>query len=153
MPIEDATNDLYRCVTEHGGFGIHNMTIEETSPDHVGVTSLYDWETGCIVPAFLADPVVPVSQVDLTLSNPARHVVACKPSDNSPADLKTYRTWSDHYFEQLFTHAPVFQIAIERGSAVRILWVALRDCRGEEPDNLFGVFGTWAENRIAKLSA
>jgi hypothetical protein len=55
---------LYRLVLEHGDFGIHNMTITDT--DAPAVTSLYDWETGHIVPAILSDPQMAV-YVDLEL--------------------------------------------------------------------------------------
>ena len=62
---DDAT--LYRFVLEHDDFGIHNMAI---AVDAQGprVTSLYDWETGCIVPAILADPLMAIL-VDLTIDD------------------------------------------------------------------------------------
>ena len=46
LPADDS---LYHFVLEHGDYGIHNMSI---IPEVQTVTSLYDWETGHIVPVF-----------------------------------------------------------------------------------------------------
>ncbi|KAJ8125508.1 hypothetical protein O1611_g8131 [Lasiodiplodia mahajangana] len=55
IPADDERNLLYRLVLEHGDFGIHNMSIE-IGTGQPRVTSLFDWETGYIVPAILSVP-------------------------------------------------------------------------------------------------
>ena len=57
-------NSFYRLVLEHGDFGIHNMSITTDADGQPLVTSLYDWETACIVPAILSDLLMAVT-VDL----------------------------------------------------------------------------------------
>lgn len=60
MPADSDQTSLYRLVLEHGDFGIHNMSITMDANGQPLVTSLYDWETGCIVPAILSDPLMAV---------------------------------------------------------------------------------------------
>ena len=56
LETDDRSPDFYRLVLEHGDFGIHNISI--TKEENMKITSLYDWETGCIVPALLSDPTM-----------------------------------------------------------------------------------------------
>lgn len=64
MPTDNDEGSLYRLVLEHGDFGIHNMLIKMDDNGLPIVTSLYDWETGSIVPAILSIPLMAVA-VDL----------------------------------------------------------------------------------------
>lgn len=57
MPPGDDENLLYRFVIDHGDFGVHNISITMDANNQPLATSLYDWETGYIVPAILSDPV------------------------------------------------------------------------------------------------
>lgn len=55
LPEDEAGDQgVYRLVLQHGDFGIHNMTVS-VEDEVAKITSLYDWETGCVVPAILAD--------------------------------------------------------------------------------------------------
>lgn len=93
-PHDDA---LYRLVVEHGDFGIHNMTI--TSHAHVPtVTSVFDWETACIVPALLSDPAMAV-EVDLVLDEEANPKVTRTPGDVPEEEQNLYTTWTNEYFK------------------------------------------------------
>ncbi len=56
MPPRGHEAALYRLVLDHGDFGIHNMSIATDAGGRPHITSLYDWETGCILPALLSDP-------------------------------------------------------------------------------------------------
>jgi hypothetical protein len=62
---------LYRLVLDHGDFGIHNISVATDADHNPTVTSLYDWETGCIVPALLSDPLMAVVGADLTAGRDA----------------------------------------------------------------------------------
>lgn len=73
---------LYRPVLEHGDFGIHNMTISVGAAGEPLITSVYDWETGCIVPALLADLEMAVA-VDLTADENGEPKVTRVASDAS----------------------------------------------------------------------
>lgn len=70
MPKGDDEEVLYRFVIEHGDFGIHNMPIAMDVEQQPIITSVYDWETDCIIPAILSDPMMAVT-VDLTTDNEA----------------------------------------------------------------------------------
>ena len=58
MPTGRNESLLYRLVLEHGGFGIHNMSITVDTAGQPQIMSFYDWETGNIVPAILANPEI-----------------------------------------------------------------------------------------------
>ena len=60
MPTDSDQTSLYHLVLEHSDFGIHNISITMDANGQPLVTSLYDWETGCIVPAILSDPLMAV---------------------------------------------------------------------------------------------
>lgn len=55
---------MYRLVLQHDDFGIHNMSISLGETGQPEITSVYDWETGCIVPAILTEVELAVSGVD-----------------------------------------------------------------------------------------
>ncbi|KAK0614924.1 3-hydroxybutyryl-CoA dehydratase [Bombardia bombarda] len=150
--IAGAPDSLYRLVLEHGDFGIHNATIA-TSGDHGKplVTSLYDWETGCICPALLSDPLVAAGPVDLIVDENGLPAVTRIPEDATQADHETYAVWSGHYFQQLYHHAPGYETVIQAGRDFRHLWFALRDWRGRDPEAFFGRLGAWAESRMKEL--
>lgn len=52
LPLEEGHETFYRLVLEHDDFGAHNMSVTNDGK----VTSVFDWETGHIVPAILSDP-------------------------------------------------------------------------------------------------
>jgi hypothetical protein len=99
LPPENAGGRLYQHVLEHGDYGIHNITIS-TSPDGSPlVTSLFDWETACIAPALLADPLVAVIPCDLGADEDGKPTVTRLPPDQTQLDLDLYGTWSRRYTE------------------------------------------------------
>ncbi|KAI0107227.1 3-hydroxybutyryl-CoA dehydratase [Nemania sp. FL0031] len=149
MPTDDNQNLLYRLVLEHGDFGVHNMSIK-TGTSQPRVTSLYDWETGYIVPAILSVPSMTVT-VDLVADENACPLITRVPRDATPHDIAEYKTWAKHYFKILFIQAPSYKQVIQAGSDVRHLWFALQDWRGEEPEGYFGDLGTWANGRLNEL--
>jgi hypothetical protein len=99
LPPEDAGGRLYRHVLEHGDYGIHNISIS-TSPDGSPlVTSVFDWETACISPALLTDPLVAVIPCDLGADGDGKPSVTRLPPDQTQLDLDLYETWSRRYTE------------------------------------------------------
>ena len=98
LPQENS-DILYRLVLEHGDFGIHNTSIITDDICMPGVTSLYDWETACIVPALLADPLVAAGPVDLITNERAEPAVTRIPGSSTAAELEAYATWSRHYIK------------------------------------------------------
>jgi hypothetical protein len=103
MPHEDAeadnANSLYRLILEPGDFGIHNTSITRDANGKPLVTSLYDWKTGCIVPALLSDTLVAVGPVDLIMDENAKPPVTRIPEQATKADLKVYAAWAQHYIQ------------------------------------------------------
>ncbi|KLU91849.1 hypothetical protein MAPG_10798 [Magnaporthiopsis poae ATCC 64411] len=153
-PADDGSEEaasLYRLVLDHGDFGIHNMSITTNAADgNPSVTSLYDWETGCIVPAILSDPGMAVI-VDLVTDENAAPSITRVPSDATPSEHVEYMEWTRHYFQVLFDQAPNYERAIKAGKDARHLWFALRAWRGDDPEGYFGDLGNWAETRMKEL--
>ena len=88
---------IYRLVLEHGDFGIHNMSIAVSSDGNPRVTSLYDWETGCVVPAFLSDPLMAVSGVDLILDQYGEPAITRVSDEATLEEKKFYMGWAEEY--------------------------------------------------------
>ena len=61
------------------------------------VTSVYDWEMACIVPAILSDPLMAV-EVDLVTDENAAPSFIRVSDDATPTDLKNYTIWAKQYF-------------------------------------------------------
>ena len=149
MPQERADKPtLYRLVLEHGDFGIHNMSITK---DDYTVTSVFDWETGCIVPAILSDPLMAV-KVDLVTNEDATPSIVRVSKEATPDERVNYMKWAAQYINVLYEKAPDYKTAIQAGRDARYLWFALRDWRGDDPEGYFGALGTWAETRIGELT-
>ncbi|KAI0436238.1 3-hydroxybutyryl-CoA dehydratase [Xylaria telfairii] len=142
---------LYRLVLEHGDFGIHNTSITQDASGEPLVTSLYDWETACIVPALLSDPLVAVLPVDLIADEAGGPSITRLPEAPTLADLETYAAWAKHYTAKLFDEAPDYKVALEAGKDARHLWFSLRDWRGGDAEEFFGELGAWAEKRMKEL--
>ncbi|KAI4922783.1 hypothetical protein J4E90_001217 [Alternaria incomplexa] len=96
---QESSDILYRLVLEHGDFGIHNTSVITDNNRKPQVTSLYDWETACIVPALLADPLVAAGPVDLITNERAEPAVTRIPGSPTAAELEAYATWSRHYIK------------------------------------------------------
>ncbi|KAK3360798.1 3-hydroxybutyryl-CoA dehydratase [Lasiosphaeria ovina] len=135
---------LYRLVLDHDDFGIRNMSIATDADGTPRVTSLRDWETGCVVPALLSDPLMAVA-VDLISDGDARPVDRISDGDARPGT-------TTRYFNRLFVHAPSYEVAIREGKNARHLWYSLRnwDWRGEDAERYFGELGAWAERIMAE---
>jgi hypothetical protein len=150
MPAGIQDDVLYRFVIDHGDFGIHNMSITMDKSSRPVVTSLYDWETGCIVPAILSDPLMAVS-VDLVTDEDGEPAVTRLPGTITADRLEQIATWPKLYLQALFRDAPDYERAIKAGKDARHLWFALRDWRGDDPESYFGNLGAWAERRTKEL--
>jgi len=98
MPADNDQSSLYRLVLDHGDFGIHNMSITMDANGQPLVTSLYDWETGCIVPAILSDPLMAVA-VDLVADENAAPPITRVSEDTTPDGRDRYMTWARQYFQ------------------------------------------------------
>ncbi len=172
LPPDTPEQSLYRFVLEHGDFGIHNTTIMKQASGEPLVTSLFDWETACIRPALLSDPLVAAGPVDLIVDENAGPSVARLPRDSTPADIEMYGAWASHYIkvvcytfrssnevlpedsrvsQGLYLEAPGYETAIRAGKDFRHLWLALRDWHGGDSEEFFGALGAWAEKRMQEL--
>ncbi|SPQ25208.1 90fc60f7-ab2a-41f3-9cd9-02792d38161e [Thermothielavioides terrestris] len=150
IPTGDDENLLYRFVIDHGDFGVHNISVTMDANNQPLATSLYDWETGCIVPAILSDPLMAVT-VDLVTDEDAAPAVTRLSPVVAADELEEFATWSRLCFEALFREAPDYKRAIQAGKDARHLWFALRDWRGDDPEGYFGDLGAWAEKRMKEL--
>lgn len=98
MPTDSDEVSPYRLVLEHGDFGVHNMSITTDANGQPLVTSIYDWETGCIVPAMLSDPGMVVT-VDLVTDENAAPAITRVSDQETPAKRAECMTWSRQYFK------------------------------------------------------
>lgn len=55
LPEGDDEALYYRLVLQHDDFGIHNISVDEDEAGELSLTSVYDWETGCIIPIILTE--------------------------------------------------------------------------------------------------
>lgn len=94
----DEENLLYRFVIDHGDYGIHNISIAMDASNQPLATALYDWETGCIVPAILSDPLMAVS-VDLVADEDAAPALTRLPRTETADELEQIATWPRLYLE------------------------------------------------------
>ena len=97
LPAENSRKSLYRLVLEHGDFGIHNTSIVMGTDGRPCVTSLYDWETGCVAPAILSDPLVAVSPVDLIVDEKGRPAITRIPDGTTAKESAEYVDWAKQY--------------------------------------------------------
>ncbi|KAF2816675.1 uncharacterized protein BDZ99DRAFT_434145 [Mytilinidion resinicola] len=149
MPTGTEDSCFYRLVLEHGDFGIHNMSITTDWNGTPRVTSVYDWETGCILPALLSDPLMAVT-VDLVVDADAKAAVTRAPDSADEEDRREFKKWADCYFKVLFNEAPDYERVIQAGQDARFVWFALQDWSGDDPETYFGDLGTWAESRMRR---
>ena len=115
MPTDNDENSLYRLVLEHGDFGIHNMSITMDDNGLPLVTSLYDWETGSIVPAILSNPLMAVA-ADLVTNENANPSITRVPHYATSDDSAQYMTWARQYFQVCTTCGIVFFPVYEQRS-------------------------------------
>ena len=85
LPPDSDKTSLYRLVLEHGDFGIYNMSITLDASGQPLVTSLYDWDTGCILPAILSDPLMRVRH-DLVEDENGGPSITGEVDDETPED-------------------------------------------------------------------
>ena len=97
LPDDEEDDNLYRFTIEHGDYGVHNMSIE-LEGEIPQITSLYDWEMACIVPAILSDPQMAV-KVDLVVNAEAVPIVTRTDKDDTEEDLREYQSWSNYYYK------------------------------------------------------
>ena len=168
LPRDDDQASLYRLVLQHGDFGIHNMSIDFDEDNKPDVTSVYDWETGCIVPALLSDTTISIYPVDLGTDDNGKPTARRIPRDATgnygridglveilpsgkfcSKQVRWLLMWS---LQALFTQAPDYEGLIQPGEDARHLWFALRDWRGGNADVFFDDLGAWAESRMQVIS-
>lgn len=108
MPLESTEVFLYRLILEHNDFDIHNISIIKEVNGEPLITSLYDWETACIVSAILSDPLVAAGPVDLITDEEGKPCVTRILKNSTSMDLETYAVWARHYIK---VRCPVNNVA------------------------------------------
>ena len=96
MPAGRDESFLYRLVLDHGDFGIHNMLITVDAAKQPQITSLYEWETGCIIPAILSDPEMAL-WVDLVTDENGAPSITRVPEDKPPAFSEEFMAYARQY--------------------------------------------------------
>ncbi|PHH80748.1 hypothetical protein CDD82_1539 [Ophiocordyceps australis] len=140
---------FYRFVLDHGDYGIHNATIFQDQNKTPHVTSIFDWETGKIVPALLSEQKMIVT-VDLILDQDGEAGIARWGDGDSEARMDEYMDWSQYYFGVLFNEAPSYGSVVTEGKEARVLWAALSYPRDNIGRWLRGL-SQWAAGTKAKM--
>jgi len=105
LPPWETDQDLYHLVLEHGDVGTHDMLTVFDESGNPNITSLFDWETGCVVPTLLSDPLMAVP-VDLVLDYDGEPSYARDCLEDMEADHERYRAWTA-YYHQVGRHHPL----------------------------------------------
>jgi len=74
---------LYRLFLQSDDYGVHNMSIFVDETGQLSVTSVYDWESGCIVPIILSEIEFAIAGCDLNIDENG------EPSVNVRSSLKS----------------------------------------------------------------
>jgi hypothetical protein len=90
---------LYRLMLEYGDFGIHNTSVTKDDQGNPSSPFLYDWETACIVPALLADPLVAADPVNLIAYSCAEPAASQAPESATATDPENFEAWSKCCFK------------------------------------------------------
>ena len=101
------------------------MSIATDATSQPLVTSLFDWETGYIVPAILSNPEMAVV-VDLVTAKNAEPSVARLDDEETAESMAEYQAWSTQYFKTLFKEAPAYKEPILAGEDARHVWFTLK---------------------------
>lgn len=91
---------LYRLVLQSDDYGIHNMSIFVNEKGQLSVTSVYDWETGCIVPIVLSEIEFAIAGCDLTIDEngePSVHIRSS--SESAPKQRVKNQQYSAKFLE------------------------------------------------------
>lgn len=153
MPEESPSIGLYRFTLEHGDFGIHNTTVVVDSEGQPQVTPLFDWETGCIAPALLTDPLVAVSPIDLVVDDSGMPSTERIPEDCDEESLEEYNSWANHYIEVRTPYAKIASAyhAIHLGSLQSLTQYASCDSSWQASAALVVRFARLAGRRVRRV--
>lgn len=98
LPADSDKTFLYRLVLEHGDFGIHNMSIALDANSRPLVASVYDWETGCILPAILSDPFMRL-HFDLVEDKNGNPSITRTKEDTTREDRAEHMRYAREYYK------------------------------------------------------
>lgn len=95
---------LYRLVLQHDDFGLHNISVDVDEAGELSLTSVYDWETGCIIPVILTEIEFSIAGCDLIVdengepsvhfrSDQEREPERCSKNQRYSADFLNVSTW------------------------------------------------------------
>lgn len=98
MPRGGDQASLYRLVLEHGDFGHYNMSVAINENGQPTLTSLWDWESGYIVPAIFSDPST-TTGVELVVGENATPRVDLLPDNPTRDERREFAFWSREYFK------------------------------------------------------
>ncbi|UPL02379.1 hypothetical protein LCI18_013313 [Fusarium solani-melongenae] len=130
----------------HDDFGIHNMLNLVTESGQTSITSLFDWETGCVVPVVLSKIVFFIAGGDLTIDENGEPSVYIRPGwSPKPEELAKNQGYSAEFLKEINRHAPYLEEAIHKAKDAHHLWVKLKKWKGQDPEKFFGELGDWAE--------
>ncbi|KAE9967859.1 hypothetical protein BLS_006144 [Venturia inaequalis] len=141
----------YRLVLEHGDYGIHNMSIQRPENGTIKISSLFDWETGSIVPALLSDPTFWVQAGGVGVDENGDAKLFDVSESATAEETKTRMAEAQEYTTKLFKDSPEYYRAVVAGKDARHLWFTLRAWRGDDPEKYFGALGAWAEARMKEM--
>jgi hypothetical protein len=161
---------LYRLMLEYGDFGIHNTSVTKDDQGNPSSPFLYDWETACIVPALLADPLVAADPVNLIAYSCAEPAASQAPESATATDPENFEAWSKCCFKvgcfiMTMCSSPdmacgsgctsTFQISKSLSKPAKTFHICGSHCAiGEESGSeaFFGNLWDWAEGRVKELS-
>ncbi|KAJ3457056.1 hypothetical protein MRS44_014197 [Fusarium solani] len=115
------------------------------------ITSIFDWETGCIVPFALSEITFLVAGWNLTIDEDGEPSVYVRPGwAPNLEERDKNQECSAEFVKEIVRQAPYMEEVIHKVKEARYLWVKLNKWRGQNPEEFFGELGDWAEKRLAE---
>ncbi|CAJ0538698.1 Ff.00g066830.m01.CDS01 [Fusarium sp. VM40] len=142
---------LYRPVLQHNDFGVHNILNDIIGLDHTRITSVFDWETGSIVPFLFSEITFSIAGCDLILDENGEASVHIRSKlAGEPKERVKNQAYSTEFRKIIKENTPHLEEALQAGKYARYLWIKLKQWKGQDPEDFFGRLGEWAQDLLSK---
>ncbi|KAM0418891.1 hypothetical protein ACHAPT_012156 [Fusarium lateritium] len=125
-----------------------------TETGQTSITSVFDWETGCIVPVVLSEIIFYIAGCNLITDEDGKPSVFIRSELASrPEERVKNQAHSTEFLKAIQRQAPYLEDAIHKAKDARHLWMKLKKWRGQDLEELFGELGDWAERRLEEMGS
>ncbi|KAG6362093.1 hypothetical protein INS49_010322 [Diaporthe citri] len=145
---------LYRLVLQHDDFGLHSISVDVDEAGELSLTSVYDWETGCIIPVILSEIEFSIAGCRLIVDEKGEPSVHLRSDqEREPERSAQNQRYSADFLNAIYECSPYLKRVLRAGNDARRLWSTLKRWKGDSPEEFFGQLGSWAEARMGEMGA